>query len=220
MSPAASAITAEVEHQHQQRGRRRIGQVDGDLGAERKPGARLPDQPPEHDIIAERQRRRPDPDHEIGFGGAGDAVAAAHGAEQHRDERDLQQDQRGADQCRDDKAADQDRAHFARLAGAERLRRERHRAHAQESEQPEQAVEQHGRHGHAAEQCGVAKPPDRRGRDEADQRRRQVRYHRGPRDGKHLRRRYFRAMSRQWILRASVHAGCRTPATTARSGSR
>jgi hypothetical protein len=74
-------------------------------------------------------------------------------------------------------------AQLVRLARAERLRREGERAHAQKSEQPEQAVEQEGRHGDAAEQCGVAKAADHAGRDDADQRRRQVRDHRGSRDG-------------------------------------
>ena len=40
---------AKVEHQHQQHGRRHIDEVDGDLRAEREPGARLSDQPAEYD---------------------------------------------------------------------------------------------------------------------------------------------------------------------------
>ena len=43
--------------------------------------------------------------------------------------------------------------------GAERLRGEGHRAHAQEAEQPEQAVEQHGSHRDAAEQRRIASRP-------------------------------------------------------------
>ena len=82
--------------------------------AERQPGARLSDQPAEHDIIGQRQRRRPDPDGEVGPRGAGDAFAAAHRAEQDRGERHLQHDQRRADQGGDDEAAHQDRAQFLR----------------------------------------------------------------------------------------------------------
>ena len=51
-----------AEPQHEQRGRARIDQVDRDLHGERQPGARLSDQPAEHDVIGERQRRRPDSD--------------------------------------------------------------------------------------------------------------------------------------------------------------
>ena len=78
------------------------------------------------------------------------------------------------------------------FAGAERLRGEGQRAHAQEAEQPEQAVEHHGRDRHAAEQRRIAQPPDRDGRDDADQRRRQVRHHRRTGDGKDLRGRDLR----------------------------
>ena len=70
---------------------RHVDEVDGDLHAERQCGAGLPDQPAEHDIIAERQRRRPDPDDEVGFGRARDALAAAHRAEQDGGQRHLQQ---------------------------------------------------------------------------------------------------------------------------------
>jgi hypothetical protein len=191
------AGNAEIEHQHQERGRGRIDQVDGDLGAERQSGACLSDQPAQHDVIAERHRRRPDPDREVGFGGLCDALAAAHDAEQDGGERNLQQDQRSPDHRRNDEAPNQDHAQFRGLAGAERLRRERDRAHAQEREQPEHAVEQHRGDRHAAEQRGVTEPPDRHGRDDADQRRGQVRDHRRTRDGKHLCRRDFRSSDRR-----------------------
>ena len=68
-----------------------------------------------------------------------------------------------------DQTAYQQRAHFLRLAGAEGLRREGNRAHAQEGKQPEQAVENHRCDRHAAEQCRIAEPPDRDRRDDADQ---------------------------------------------------
>ena len=82
-----------------------------------------------------------------------------------------------------------DHATYLRFAGAKGLRRKGDRAHAQESEQPEHAVEQHRGHRHAAEQCGIAETSDRGGRDDTDQRRGQVRDHRGACDGEHLCRR-------------------------------
>ena len=125
---------------------------------------------------------------EIGLCGARDALAAAHRAEQDGGERDLQQDQR---RRRCSAATMKPRTRIARnslrLARAERLRGEGDRAHAQEGEQPEHAIEDHRSHRDAAEQRGIAEPADRRGRDDADQRRRQVRDHRGTRDGEHLR---------------------------------
>ena len=56
------ARDAGVEHQHQQHGRRRVDDVDRDLHGQRQPRARLSDQPAEHDIIDEHQRRGPDAD--------------------------------------------------------------------------------------------------------------------------------------------------------------
>ena len=70
-----------------------------------------------------------------------------------------------------------------RVAGAQRLRGERHRSHAQEGEQPEQAIEHQRRHGDAAEQMRLAEPPDRGGADDAEQRRGQVGEHRRAGDG-------------------------------------
>ena len=110
------AGNSEVEHQHQHGGRRHVDEVDGDLHAERQFGAGLPDQPSEHDIVAERQRRRPDPDDEVGFGRTGDALAATHGVEQKGGERNLQGNQRRANQRRDDQPAHQDRAQLRGLA--------------------------------------------------------------------------------------------------------
>ena len=87
-------------------------EVDRDLHGKRKPGARLSDQPAEHDVVGERQRRRPDSDREVGLGGAGDAFAAAHRVQQNGGERNLQHNQADADQRRDDKTAHQQRAAF------------------------------------------------------------------------------------------------------------
>lgn len=98
----------------------------------------------------------------------------------------MQCDQRSADQASDDEASHQDHGLLARLAGTERLRGEGERAHAQEAEQPEQAIENHGGHRDAAEQGGIVETADCGGRDHADQRRGQVRDHRGAGDGEHL----------------------------------
>ena len=171
-------------------GRRHVDEVDGNLHREREPGARLSDQPAEHDEIGEHNRRRPDPDGEVGPCGAGDAFAAAHGVEQDQAERNLQDDQGEPDQRRDDEAAHQERADLLHLAGAERLRREGDRAHAQKGKQPEQAVENHRGDRDAAEQRGIAEPSDRDRRDDADQRRRQIRHHRRSRDGENPRARH------------------------------
>ncbi len=153
---------------------------------QRQVGARLPDQPAQDDVVGERQRRRPDPDHEIGPGRARDALAAAHQLECDCGERHLQRDQRGPDQAGDDEAAHQDRGVFLRLAGALRLRGEGQRAHAQEGEQPEQAIEDHRGHRDPAEQRGIVEAADRGGRDDADQRRGQIGDHRRSGDGEHL----------------------------------
>jgi hypothetical protein len=83
-----------IEDQHQQYGRRHVDDVDRNLHTQRQCRAGLPDQPAEHDIIGQHQRRGPDPDREIGLGGAGDALAAAHRAEQSGGQRYLQHDER------------------------------------------------------------------------------------------------------------------------------
>jgi hypothetical protein len=98
----------------------------------------------------------------------------------------LQHDQRGADQAGDDEAARQDRGRLTHLARSQRLRGEGERAHAQEAEQPEQAVEDDRRDRDAAEQRGIVEAADRRGRDHADQRRGQVGHHRWACDGEHV----------------------------------
>jgi hypothetical protein len=176
-----------VQYQHQQRRRRHIDEVDGDLHAQRQLGAGLSDQPAEHDVIGQCQWRGPDPDREVSPRRARDAFTAAHRAQQGASKRNLQKDERRTDQRRHDKTAYQGRAQFLGFAGAQRLRREGQRAHAQEGEQPEQAVENYRRNRHTAEQRRIAEPPDRDGGDDADQRRRQVRRHRRTGDGEDLR---------------------------------
>ena len=110
------AGNAEVQHQHQHDRRGHVDDVDRNLHAECQGGTCLPDQPAEHDVICQRQRRRPDPDDEIGLRRARHAFAAAHRTEQDRCERNLQGDERRADQRRDDEAAHQDRPDFLALA--------------------------------------------------------------------------------------------------------
>ncbi len=207
-----------VEPKHQHDGRGHIGDVDRDLDRERKPRTGLSDQPAEHDIIGERQRRRPDPDREIGPGGAGDALAAAHGVQQYRSERHLQDDEAAPDQRGDGEPPHQQGADFLHLARADRLGGEGQRAHAQEGEQPEQAVEDDGRYRHPAEQRRVAEPPDRNRRDDADQRRRQVRDHRGTCDGKDLRGRDLGCGTQVDSGRVIARAARRTSASAARPG--
>ena len=110
-------------------------------------------------------------------------VAAAQQAEDRRRERHLQRDEQQADDGGKEQGAREHGALLDRVAGAERLRRERHRAHAQEAEQPEEGVEHQRGHRDAAEEVRLAEPPDRRGADDAEQRRRQVGEHRRPGDG-------------------------------------
>ena len=126
-----------------------------------------------------------------------DRFAAAHRAEQDRGQRYLQHDEDGADQDSHREPAQQLCAHLLTIAGAERLRGEGQRSHAQEGEQPEQAVEDDGGDRDASEQRGIAEPPDRHRRDDADQGRRQVRDHRRPCDGEDLRARDLRGGSQQ-----------------------
>ncbi len=104
-----------IEHQHQQDRRRHVDDVDRDLHAERQCRAGLPDQPAEHDIIGQHQRRGPDADREVGLRGARDALAAAHRAEQPGGQRYLQHNETCADQSGDNKAPHQQRAQFLRL---------------------------------------------------------------------------------------------------------
>ena len=69
-SPAASAITAAIAAPAMPKSNTSTSSMVAAMlmrliaiwVAERQSGAGLPDQPAEHDVIAERQRRRPDPD--------------------------------------------------------------------------------------------------------------------------------------------------------------
>jgi len=175
-----------IKTKHQRQRQDHIDEIDGDLNGERKPRVGLPDQPAEHDVIGKGERRGPDSYPEIDPRGARHALAAAHGIEQDRSERRLQHDEGAADQRGDDETAHQQRANFLFVDGAERLRGEGDRAHAQKGKQPEQAVENHRCDRYTAEQRCVAEPPDRNRRYDADQWRRQVRDHRGSRDGENL----------------------------------
>ena len=107
---------AEVQRQHQQQGRHHVEDIDRDLYGKRQRGAGLSDQPAQHDKISEHKRRRPYPDRNIGSCRPGNPLAAAHGAEQNRGQRDLQCDQPRAHQASYDQSAHQDRAHFVPLA--------------------------------------------------------------------------------------------------------
>ena len=181
-----SARNAEIGNQHQHDRRDHVDDVDRDLHAQRQRGAGLPDQPAQYHVIRKRQWGRPDTDDEVGLCSPRHALAAAHRAEQDRGKRHLQRNQRQADDPGHDQPTHQDRMQLPGFTGAERLCGERDRAHAQESKQPEQAVEDHGGHCNAAEQRRVAEPADRGGRDDADQWRRQVRDHRRSGDGEDL----------------------------------
>ena len=169
--PIASAITraerrardAEIEPQHQQRVTAMLIRLMTTCSASAIVGAREPDEPAEQHVVRERERRRPDAHIEIGLGRARHLRARAH---QPVDDRARAAPaaaiSASADRGRDQQRADQRRALLRDVAGAERLRGERDRAHAQEREQPEQAVEHHRRHRDRAEQVRLAEPPDHR----------------------------------------------------------
>ena len=176
---------AEVEPQHEQRGEPHVDDVDGDLQRERDAGAGKADQPSDHHVAPERERGRPDAHEEIGLGRRRHRLAAAHQVVDDARERRLQHQQGDADRARDHESAHEHRALLLGVAGAERLRGERHRAHAQEAEDPEDEVEYQRRHGDGAEQVRLPEAADHRGADDAEQRRRQVGHHGGSRDGEH-----------------------------------
>jgi hypothetical protein len=120
--------------------------------------------------------------------GARHTFAAAHHAEQSVRKRHLQDDQQRAGHAGKQQCTGQQHRKVVPLACALRLRGEGNGPHAQEAEQPEQAVEDHRGHRHATEQRSIAEPADRSRRHHAEQRRREVREHRRTGDGKDVAR--------------------------------
>ena len=177
------AALAGVQPQHQDDHADHVDQVEADLNGHGGAHARQPDQPAQHHVIAEREGRRPDAHQEIAARGGGHFRAAAHGVEDEGGGRRLQRHDDEADTGGDQQRAQEHGALLERVARAQRLRGEGDRAHAQEGEQPEQAVEGDRRHGDAAQQRRVSQPADGGGRHHAEQRRRHIGQHRRPGDG-------------------------------------
>ena len=182
------ARNAPVQREHQHHRQHHAHDIDGHLNGEGKYGARLSDQPAEDHVVGEHQRRGPDSNGEVGLRGARHAFAAAHHAEQNVRKRHLQDDEQRTGHAGKQESAQQQQRKFVPVAGALRLRGEGNGSHAQEAEQPEQAVEDHRGHRHAAEQRSIAEPADRRRGHHAEQRRGKVREHRGAGDGEDVAR--------------------------------
>ena len=135
-----SARNTEIEPEHEQHGERDVDRVDHDLQRQRRGRARDAGEPADQRQIAEREGRRPDAYEEIGLCRLPHRIAAAEEIRREQGERHLQHHQHGADDGGKQKRAREHGALVRRVAGAERLRGECDRTHAQETEQPVDGV--------------------------------------------------------------------------------
>ena len=88
---------AEIEAQHQHHHQHDVDDIEGDLDRHGCAHIGEPHQPARHDVVGEREGRRPDAHEEIGARRRRHLRAAAHGVEDERGERRLHHDDDEAD---------------------------------------------------------------------------------------------------------------------------
>ena len=177
---------------------------------EREPRMREPDQPAEHDVIDQHQRRRPDADAEIGFAARVTASLPPMLPINTERQRNLQQDERAADRRRRRRSREPGSRAIRSVspapidcaAKAVVLMRTNANSQNRQSKMTEAIAT-------PPSIAWLAEPADRRGRDDADQRRRQVCDHRGARDGEHLPGRYVRRGNFIGFKQPRIRPSCR-----------
>ena len=170
-SGARHAGNSPAQHQHEDNGEHDVDPVERHLQEQRHAGAPGAQQPAQDRVIGKGGRRAPDPHVEIGAGIALHRRAALHEAQREKMDRRLQDDEQQTDARRPCQRAQEYRAQFHPVVGAQRLGRQARRSHAQEAEAPEDEIEDQRAQRHAADQRRIGQTADDAGIDGAQQRR-------------------------------------------------